>query len=51
MADLDEAIRLDPKFATAYLHRARTHEALKDTERAKADFLTAARLDPALAKK
>jgi Tfp pilus assembly protein PilF len=51
LTDLDEAIRLDPKYARAYLHRGRAYQALNDRTRAQADFQTAGRLDPALAKK
>jgi Tfp pilus assembly protein PilF len=51
LADLNEAVRLDPKYAIAYLQRALTHQALNDQARAQADFQTAARLDPKLAKK
>jgi Tfp pilus assembly protein PilF len=51
LADVTEAIRLDPKYATAYKERARVYEALKDPARAKADDQTAARLGVPVAKK
>ena len=46
MADSEEAIRLDPNLALAYLNRGLIFEAKGDWERAKADWDTAIRLDP-----
>ena len=51
LADLNEALRLDPKSATALLQRSRTHQALQNAAQAQADFQAATRLDPSLAKK
>jgi Tfp pilus assembly protein PilF len=45
LADLNEAIRLDPKYVVAYQHRASTHRALNDPARADADSKEAARLE------
>ena len=49
LADLDEAIRLDPKFAAAHLARASAYSERKDNDRALVDLDEAIRLDPALA--
>ena len=49
LADLAEAIRLDPKFAAAYAARASVYSEKKDNDRALADLTEAIRLDPALA--
>jgi Caspase domain len=46
VADLDEAIRLDPKLANSYAHRARAYLAKGGTARALADAEEAIRLDP-----
>ena len=49
LADLDEAIRLDPKSAAAYVARASVYSQKDDNGRALADLDEAIRLDPALA--
>ena len=49
LADLDEAIRLDPKFAAAHVARASVYSRRKENDRALADLDEAIRLDPALA--
>jgi tetratricopeptide (TPR) repeat protein len=46
MADLDQAIRLDPKLDLAYLNRGYTDRAKKDDQRAIADFSEFIRLAP-----
>jgi len=46
MADLDEAIRLDPKYANAYNNRGVVHGSKGDDDRAIADYDRAIRLDP-----
>ena len=38
MADYDEAIRLDPKFAIAYGNRGNVYDARRDYDRAVADY-------------
>src|SRR5690242_3218532 len=49
IADCDEAIRLNPKDADAYVNRGSSHAAMRDYDRAIADFDAAIRLNPALA--
>ena len=49
LADLAEAIRLDPKFAAAYVARASVYSQKEDKDRALADLAEAIRLDSALA--
>ena len=46
IADLDEAIRLDPNFAVAYNNRGDAYRQKGELERAIADFNEALRLDP-----
>jgi lipoprotein NlpI len=46
MADYNEAIRLDPKFAQAFNGRGNTYSAKGDLDRAMADYNEAIRLDP-----
>lgn len=47
--ELDEAIKLDPKFATAYGHRAGTHRISGEYEEGVADATKAIELDPTVA--
>ena len=49
IADFTEAIRLDPKYATAHVNRGITYGMKGDMDRAIADFTEAIRLDPELA--
>jgi tetratricopeptide (TPR) repeat protein len=49
MADYDEAIRLNPKYAPAYFNRGLGFKARNEYERAIADFNEAIRLDPNMA--
>jgi tetratricopeptide (TPR) repeat protein len=49
MADLNEAIRLDPRTANAYSSRARLYTKAGDTKRSFADLNEAIRLDPKVA--
>ena len=49
IADYNEAIRLDPKYAAAYNNRGNAYRDKGDTDRAIADFNEAIRLDPKLA--
>jgi len=49
IADLSEAIRLDPKYAEAYYLRGVTYRNKGDLDRAIADYSEAIRLDPKLA--
>jgi tetratricopeptide (TPR) repeat protein len=49
IADYDEAIRLDPKYATAYYNRGVIYGDIGQRERAIADYDEAIRLDPTLA--
>jgi tetratricopeptide (TPR) repeat protein len=46
MANLNEAIRLNPNVATAYYDRGLTYAKIGDRERALADYTEAIRLDP-----
>ena len=46
LADLDEAIRLDPKLANPFNHRGKTYRALGKPELAMADWQEAIRLNP-----
>ena len=48
MADYDQAIRLDPKYAHAYNNRGIAWLGKKDNDRAMADYDQAIRLDPKL---
>jgi tetratricopeptide (TPR) repeat protein len=49
IADYNEAIRLDPKFAKAYSNRGLAYRDKGDTGRAIADYTEAIRLDPKFA--
>ena len=49
IADDNEAIRLDPKFAIAYYHRGYAYQSLGEYEKAIADDTEAIRLDPKFA--
>ena len=49
MADLNEAIRLDPKLAMAFNNRGAAYNERGDNDRAIADYNEAIRLDPRLA--
>lgn len=49
MADFDEAIKRDPKYAMAYSNRGNLHGDLGDNDRAIADYNTAIKLNPKLA--
>jgi tetratricopeptide (TPR) repeat protein len=49
IADCDEAIRLNPRDADAYVNRGNAQAARRDYDRAIADFDAAIRLNPALA--
>jgi tetratricopeptide (TPR) repeat protein len=46
IADFDEAIKLDPGYALAWMNRGRARQARGDYERALADFADATRLNP-----
>jgi tetratricopeptide (TPR) repeat protein len=46
IADLNEAIRFDPKLAEAYKYRGEAYEVKGDSDRALADFDMAVNLDP-----
>jgi tetratricopeptide (TPR) repeat protein len=46
IADYSQAIRLDPKYAVAYINRGISYEAKGDNDRAIADYDQAIRLDP-----
>ncbi len=46
IADYNEAIRLDPKFAAAYTSRGLAWSAKKDYDKAIADYTEASRIDP-----
>jgi tetratricopeptide (TPR) repeat protein len=48
IADFDDAIRRDPKFAGAYFNRGSAYQVKGDLDRAIADFNEAIRLDPKL---
>ena len=50
IADLNEAIRLDPKLAMAFNNRGNAYNAKGDNDRAIADFNETIRLDPKLAR-
>jgi tetratricopeptide (TPR) repeat protein len=50
LADLGEAIRLNPGYARAYLARAWVHAKKGDDAQAKADRQKAGELDPSLEK-
>lgn len=49
LADLDEAVRLDPAYACAYTNRGRVYAFRRDLDRAIADYDAAIRIDPAFA--
>ena len=49
LADLNEAIRLDPAYACAYSNRGRVYAIKRDLDRAVADYDEALRIDPAFA--
>ena len=49
LADLDEALRLDPRYACALTNRGRVHALKGDLDRAIADYDVALRIDPAFA--
>jgi tetratricopeptide (TPR) repeat protein len=46
IADYNQALRLDPNYATAYSNRGNAYYAKKDYDRAIADYNQALRLDP-----
>ena len=46
MADYNEAIRLDPRYSSAYHNRGKVWYARKDLDKALADYSEAIRLDP-----
>lgn len=46
IANLSEAIRIDPKYSSAYFHRARAYTAKDDHRRAIADYDQAIKLNP-----
>jgi tetratricopeptide (TPR) repeat protein len=46
IADYDEAIRLDPKYARAFTNRGNVYDAKSEYDRAIADHSEAIRLDP-----
>ena len=50
MADFNEAIRLDPKYAPTFLYRGWYYMREENYERAIADFSEAIRLDPKFAR-
>ena len=49
LADLNEAIRLDPAYACAYTNRGRVYAIKRDLDRAMADYDEALRIDPTFA--
>jgi tetratricopeptide (TPR) repeat protein len=49
LADLDEAIRIDPAYACSYANRGRVYAGRGDTDRAMTDYDEAIRLDPSFA--
>ena len=49
LADLDEAIRLDPAYTCAYSNRGRVYAFKRDLDRAMADYDEALRIDPTFA--
>ena len=49
LADLDEAVRLDPAYPCAYSNRGRVYAFKRDLDRAIKDYDEAIRLDPAFA--
>ena len=49
LADLNKAIRLDPKFAMAFNNRGAAYNERSDNDRAIADYNEAIRIDPKLA--
>ena len=49
--DFTDAIRIDPKYATAYYNRGLVWKAKGDNDKAMADYDEAIRLDPTLQKK
>src|ERR1700682_2053868 len=49
LADLDEAIWLDPAYACAYTNRGRVYAFKRDLDRAMADYDEAIRIDPSFA--
>jgi len=49
LADLDEAIRIDPAYACAYTNRGRVYAFKKDLDRAIKDYDEAIRIDPGFA--
>ncbi|MBS0530246.1 MAG: tetratricopeptide repeat protein, partial [Proteobacteria bacterium] len=49
LADLDEAIKIDPAYACAYTNRGRVFAFKKDLDRAIKDYDEALRIDPAFA--
>ena len=49
LADLDEAIRLDPAYACAHTNRGRVYAFKRDLDRAMADYDEALRIDPTFA--
>ena len=51
IADYDQALTLNPKFAMAYSNRSAAYKAKGDNDHAAADFKAAVRLDPKLAPK
>jgi tetratricopeptide (TPR) repeat protein len=46
MADYNEAIRINPRYATAFNNRGRLYQAMGDVERSLADYEEARRLEP-----
>ncbi len=46
IAHFDQSLQTDPSLALAYLHRARSHEALNQNELAQTDYNRALELDP-----
>ena len=49
LADLNEAIRLDPAYACAHTNRGRVYAIKRDLDRAMADYDEALRIDPTFA--
>jgi tetratricopeptide (TPR) repeat protein len=49
LADLDEAIRIDPAYACSYSNRGRVHAFKQDYDRAIADYSEAIRINPQFA--